>query len=60
MANLLRPLRRRGQSMTEYIIIIVLVAIAVLAGVLLFGKVLEQKYLGSDATVDGELDVNAQ
>ena len=59
MANLSRIVRkRRGQSMTEYIIIVVLIAIAVLAGVLLFGKVLEQKYWGADVRVD-ELEVDA-
>ncbi len=49
---------RLGQGMTEYIIIVVLVAIAVLIGVLIYGKTIEEKQMGADVTVDGELDTS--
>lgn len=52
------PAARRGQSMTEYIIAIVLVAIAVLFGVRLFGARVQEKYIGSDATIDQQLDAS--
>jgi Flp pilus assembly pilin Flp len=52
-------LKKSGQGMTEYIIIVVLVAIAVLVGVRLFGSTVRDKFDGSQTTVDSELDTEA-
>lgn len=56
MTNMRAKTQRLGQSQTEYIIIVVLVAIAVLAGVLIYGKTIETKQMGADVTVDTELE----
>ncbi|MBI4616420.1 MAG: Flp family type IVb pilin [Planctomycetes bacterium] len=54
------PLRsgptRKGASMTEYIIIVVLVAVALIIAVTMYGKTVEEKQMESDVTVDMELD----
>ena len=51
--------KKSGQGMTEYIIIVVLVAIAVLVGVRLFGGTVREKFDGSQQTVDSNLDTTA-
>ena len=47
--------RRKGQGMTEYIIIVVLVAIAVLVAVRLFGDTVRGKFEGTKDRVEKEL-----
>jgi len=47
--------RKQGQGMTEYIIIVVLVAIAVLVAVRLFGGTVSEKFDGSESTIDTQL-----
>ena len=46
---------RRGQGKTEYVIIVVLIAIAVLAAVFNYGAVLQEKFLGTENRVGKEL-----
>ena len=53
-------LEKSGQGMTEYIIIVVLVAIAVLVGVRVFGSTIRGKVDGSTNTIEQNLDTNAQ
>ncbi|MBI4615805.1 MAG: hypothetical protein HY720_19455 [Planctomycetes bacterium] len=50
--------RKQGQGMTEYIIIVVLVAIAVLALVKAFGSTVSEKFKGSTSTVSNQLDAS--
>ncbi|MBI4615590.1 MAG: Flp family type IVb pilin [Planctomycetes bacterium] len=54
MKHLLR--RKQGQGMTEYIIIVVLVAIAVLLAVKIFGGTVKTKFTESKDTVNTNLD----
>ncbi len=49
-------LKKSGQGMTEYIIIVVLVAIAVLIAVKVFGGTVREKFNGSESTVNSSLD----
>jgi hypothetical protein len=49
---------KRGQGKAEYIIILVLIALAVMVAVLNYGSVLQEKFLGSDVRIETELDVN--
>ena len=44
--------RSRGQGMTEYLIILVLVAVALIATVNLFGGKLGQLFVGADMRLD--------
>ena len=48
---------RRAQGLTEYLIVIVLVGIAVLAATRLFGSRVMEKQVGADVKIDMELRV---
>jgi Flp pilus assembly pilin Flp len=43
---------QRGQGMTEYIIIVALVAVAAIAVVSLFGKKIKDKFIGANTTIE--------
>ncbi|MBI4615804.1 MAG: hypothetical protein HY720_19450 [Planctomycetes bacterium] len=45
-------LSRRAAGLTEYIVIVVLVAISLVAAVKMFGWRVQEKYIGSDIQVD--------
>lgn len=47
--------RRRGAAKTEFIILVVLIAIGALWGVLRHGAILQNKYVGADAELVVEL-----
>ena len=49
---------KRGQGKAEYIIILVLIALAVMVAVANYGSVIQEKFLGSDVTIEGELNVS--
>lgn len=51
---------RTGAGMTEYVIVVVLTAIAVLVGVLRFGWTIEEKTVGAETTVAIEVDTDAR
>lgn len=48
---MLKNATKSGQGMTEYILLVVLIAIAVVFGARLFGDVLEDKFLGSTVEI---------
>ena len=53
--NLLRRRNRRAQGMTEYIIIVGLVAIFVIAAVQLFGKSVDEGFKAGEKKISGEV-----
>ncbi len=54
------PNRRKGQTMVEYIIIVVLIAITLLALVGFFGKAIAKKFSGATSAIDEEVGAEAQ
>lgn len=54
MMNLLRRARKRGQTMTEYIIIVALIAIASIAIVTIFSNQIRQLFAGSAKQLQGD------
>ena len=52
--------RRRGQTMVEYIIIVVLIAIALLALFTKFGKGIGKKVSGATSALDADVGSEAQ
>jgi pilus assembly protein Flp/PilA len=59
MKTVMRRFRRdqRGQGMTEYIIIVALIAIAAIGIVTIFGENIRQIFWGSTEALTGETDV---
>lgn len=53
----LRKARRRGQGMTEYIIIVALIAIAAIGVITLFGDNIRKLFGGSAEALAGEVNV---
>lgn len=51
---------RKGQTMVEYIIIVVLIAITLLALVGFFGKAIARKFSGATSAIDEEIGEDAQ
>lgn len=51
---------RKGQTMVEYIIIVVLIAITLLALVGFFGKAIARKFSGATSAIDEEVGEDAQ
>ncbi len=51
---------RRGQTMVEYIIIVVLIAIALIGLVSLLGKSVGKKFAGATSALDSEAGQEAQ
>jgi len=54
MKNLLSKARKRGQTMTEYIIIIALIAVASIAIVTIFSNQIRQLFSGSAKQLAGD------
>lgn len=54
------PARKKGQTMVEYIIIVVLIAITLLALVGLFGKAIAKKFSGATSALDEDVGAEAQ
>ncbi len=54
------PNRKKGQTMVEYIIIVVLIAITLLALVGFFGKAIAKKFSGATSALDEEVGSEAQ
>lgn len=54
------PARKKGQTMVEYIIIVVLIAITLLALVGFFGKAIAKKFSGAASALDEEVGAEAQ
>ncbi len=54
------PKRKRGQTMVEYIIIVVLIAITLLALVGFFGKAIAKKFSGATSALDEDVGSEAQ
>lgn len=54
-----RPSSRRAVGLTEYIVVVVLIAIGVLLAVEVFGQVEQEKYLGAEIEVY-RIDTQAQ
>lgn len=54
------PARKKGQTMVEYIIIVVLIAITLLALVGFFGKAIAKKFSGATSALDSEVGEEAQ
>ncbi len=54
------PNRRKGQTMVEYIIIVVLIAITLLALVGLFSRAIAKKFSGATSALDDEVGAEAQ
>ena len=52
--------RRNGQTMVEYIIIVALIAISLIALVGFFGKGLAKKWAGATSAIDAEAGSEAQ
>ena len=52
--------RKQGQTMVEYIIIVVLIAITLLALVGLFGKAIAKKFSGAKSALDEDVGSEAQ
>ena len=50
--------RRRGQGMTEYVIIVGLIAMTVLGAVAKFGGVLDKKFKGQAKTLENKVTAN--
>ncbi len=51
---------RKGQTMVEYIIIVVLIAITLLVVVGFFGKAIFKKFSGATSAIDDEVGAEAQ
>ncbi len=51
---------RKGQTMVEYIIIVVLIAITLLVVVGFFGKAIFKKFSGATSAIDEEVGAEAQ
>ncbi len=51
---------RKGQTMVEYIIIVVLIAITLLVVVGFFGKAIFKKFSGATSSIDEEVGAEAQ
>jgi Flp pilus assembly pilin Flp len=51
---------RKGQTMVEYIIIVVLIAITLLTLVGFFGKAIAKKFSGATSALDEEVGAEAQ
>ena len=51
---------KSGQGMTEYIFVVVLVAIACIVGVRVFGTTVREKFDGAQVTIQDQLDVEAR
>lgn len=51
---------RKGQTMVEYIIIVVLIAITLLTLVGFFGKAIAKKFSGATSALDEEVGMEAQ
>lgn len=56
----MNPKSRKGQTMVEYIIIVVLIAITLLALVGFFGKAIAKKFSGATSAIDEEVGSEAQ
>lgn len=54
------PARKKGQTMVEYIIIVVLIAITLLALVGFFGKAIAKKFSGATSALDDDVGAEAQ
>lgn len=54
------PQRKKGQTMVEYIIIVVLIAVTLIALVGLFGKAIAKKFSGAVSGIDNEHGEEAQ
>lgn len=54
------PARKKGQTMVEYIIIVVLIAITLLALVGFFGKAIAKKFSGATSALDEDVGSEAQ
>ncbi len=54
------PQRRQGQTMVEYIIIVVLIAITLIVLVGFFGKAIAKKFSGATSALDEEVGSEAQ
>lgn len=52
--------KHSGQGMTEYVIAVVLIAIAVLAAVQVFGLTLWSQQVGATTTVGAELEIDVR
>ncbi len=52
--------RKKGQTMVEYIIIVVLIAITLLVVVGFFGKAIFKKFSGATSALDDEVGAEAQ
>ena len=51
---------RKGQTMVEYIIIVVLIAITLLTLVGFFGKAIAKKFSGATSAIDEDVGAEAQ
>jgi len=51
---------RKGQTMVEYIIIVVLIAITLLTLVGFFGKAIAKKFSGATSAIDDDVGAEAQ
>lgn len=62
MKTVMRRIRRdqRGQGMTEYIIIVALIAIAAIGIVTIFGEDIRQIFYGSSQALTGDTDVKVK
>lgn len=54
------PARKKGQTMVEYIIIVVLIAITLLTLVGFFGKAIAKKFSGATSALDEDVGGEAQ
>lgn len=54
------PARKKGQTMVEYIIIVVLIAITLLTLVGFFGKAIAKKFSGATSALDEDVGSEAQ
>ena len=54
------PQRKQGQTMVEYIIIVVLIAITLITLIGFFGKSIGKKFSGATSAIDEDVGTQAQ
>lgn len=54
------PQRKQGQTMVEYIIIVVLIAITLITLIGFFGKAIGKKFSGATSAIDEDVGTQAQ